>query len=158
MHLGCFESNGPLTVGFSATIERSDNKHLGEVWESVVYHKPLLEMIESGYLVDVRGIRIALAVDLDAITIRDGDFAEGELSAALENAHAPEHVAMAYLEHAATRKALAFFPSVALAREAATILNRYGVATGIVTGDTPIGERKATLDALRRGDLRVVTN
>ncbi len=158
LHLRCFEPDGPLTVGFSATCERSDNKHLGEVWQAVAYHMPLIEAIERGYLVDVKGIRVFLSLDLDSITIRDGDFAEGELSAALEDAHAPEHVASAYLEHAAGRKALAFFPSVQLAREAATVLNGRGVAAAAISGDTPPCERKATLEALRRGEVRVVSN
>ncbi len=158
IHLRCFEPAGPLTVGFSATCERSDNKHLGEVWEGVAYHMPLIEAIEKGYLVDVKGIRVFLSLDLDSIAIRDGDFAEGELSAALEDAHAPEHVASAYVEHAADRKALAFFPSVRLARESAAALDGRGVAAAAISGETPLAERKATLEALRRGEVRVVSN
>jgi superfamily II DNA or RNA helicase len=157
-HLRCFAPGGPLLVGFSATCERADNKHLGEVFAGVAYHKDLLEMIEAGYLVDVRGLRVELALDLDTITIRDSDFAEGDLSAALADAHAPEHVASAYLAHAADRKALAFFPSVALAREAAAVLVQNGIAAAVITGETPLDERRHTLAALRRGDVQVVSN
>ena len=87
-----------------------------------------------------------------------GDLADGDLGDELIAADAPEHVAAAYLEHAAGRRAIVFTPTVAVARLMADALNDAGVAAAWVSGETPRDERAATLGALRDGSVRVVAN
>jgi ATP-dependent helicase IRC3 len=116
-YLGCFKSDGPLTVGFTATPERADKVGLGEVWERIVYQKPLIDMIMSGYLSDLRAVRVSLQINLDQVHTRGGDFVESELESALLSADAPEHVVAVYQEHAVGRKALVFTPTVRVAHE-----------------------------------------
>ncbi len=52
--LGCFSDNGPLTVGITATAERTDGAALGSVCQEIVYQRGILQMISEGYLCDVR--------------------------------------------------------------------------------------------------------
>jgi ATP-dependent helicase IRC3 len=118
-HVGSLAPDGPLTTGFTATPERADKIGLGQVWEKIVYQKPLLDMIREGYLCDLRAVRVSLQVNLDAVHTRHGDFIESELEGAMLNADASIHVVQAYQDHAVGRKALVFTPTVRLAYEMA---------------------------------------
>ena len=111
-HCGAFQAQGPLVVGVTATPERHDKQALGEVFEQIVYQKSLLEMMQAGYLCDLRAIQVLLHADFDALHTRHGDFVEGELEEALLHANAPQHVLEAFQQHAADRKALCFTPCV----------------------------------------------
>src|SRR5262249_53884745 len=114
-HLGAFEPRDLLTLGVTATPTRGDRIGPDDIFEVIVYNRPILDMIESGYLADLRAIQVHLEADLDALRVRGGDFADDELGDALLEANAPEHAAAAYCEHAAGRKALIFTPTVSLA-------------------------------------------
>ena len=109
-HVGAFEDDGPLVVGVSATLERGDGTGLGDIFEAVTYEKTLLEMIEAGYLVDLRAIRVQVQADFNDVHVRRGDLAVDELSDMLDRADQPRQVAEAYREHASDRKGLVFTP------------------------------------------------
>jgi len=157
-HLGAFEDAGPLVVGFTATPERGDRVGLGCVFEEIVYRRTLLDMLRAGYLCDLRAVQVTLEADLSQVRVRGGDFAEGELAAALLEANAPEHVAEALGEHAAGRKMLVFVPGVELAYETAGALCAAGIRAEALDGTTPRDERWAILARLRSGQTRAVVN
>jgi superfamily II DNA or RNA helicase len=157
-HCGAYTPNGLVTIGATATPFRADGEDLLEVYEGVSYERDVLWGIANGYLVDVRAIRVMLAADLSRVHTRYGDFVEGELAAALEDADAPQEVVRGYQEHAAGRQALAYFPSVQLAEEAAHAFCQAGIPTAAVSGATPRPVRQAALADLRAGRVQVVTN
>jgi ATP-dependent helicase IRC3 len=157
-HVGSLGEGGPLTVGFTATPERADQVGLGQVWERIVYQKSLLEMITAGYLCDLRAVRVTLKADLDQVHTRGGDFVDSELESALLNADAPQHVVAAYQEHALSRKALVFTPTVRLAHDMATEFRNAGIAAEALDGKTPLDERRDILHRLRTGETSVVCN
>jgi ATP-dependent helicase IRC3 len=157
-YLGCFEPEGPLTVGFTATPERADKVGLGQVWDQIVYQKSLLEMITAGYLSDLRAVRITLKADLDQVHTRHGDFIDSELESVLLNADAPEHVVAAYQSHAQGRKALAFTPTVKMAHLVAEAFHDAGIGAEALDGKTPLDERRDILHRLRTGETDVVCN
>jgi superfamily II DNA or RNA helicase len=148
----------PLLLGVTATPERADNASLGEVWDEVVYSRSLLEMIRAGYLVDLRGLRVRLAVDFSRLRVSHGDFVDADAGAALTAADAPAHACAAYLEHAAGRKALLFTPTVDLAHLMAEAFRKRGVAAEAVDGSLPLEQRRAILARLRSGETKVVAN
>jgi ATP-dependent helicase IRC3 len=157
-HLGCFESDGPLTCGFTATPERGDKAGLGKVWQKIIFQKSLLEMILAGYLCDLRTVRVTLRTDLDQVHTRHGDFIDSELESALLNADAPKHVAAAYQEHAPNRKALVFTPTVRMAYAMAEAFQEAGVAAEALDGTTPMDERREILQRLHTGETMVLCN
>lgn len=157
--LGGFDlEQGPLVVGVTATPERGDRVGLGAVFEEIVYRRELLEMMQAGYLCDLRAVRVQVEVDLDQIRAREGDFAEDELGRALVESSAPEHALVAYRQHAEGRKALVFTPTVELARLMAQAFSEAGIAAGLLTGGTPHQERVATLASFRSGGIQVLAN
>jgi len=60
-------ADGPLVVGVTATPERGDRQSLRPVFDGIVYQKTLVEMMQAGYLVDLRAVQVLLQADLDAL-------------------------------------------------------------------------------------------
>jgi superfamily II DNA or RNA helicase len=153
-----WRTDGPLVVGVTATSERGDHHSLRPVFDRIVYQKTLLEMMQAGYLVDLRALQILLQADFDALRIQQGDFVEAELESLLLAANAPAQVLAAFQTHAAERKALLFTPTVALAYAMAETFCAAGIAAEALDGTTPLATRRAILHRLHTGDTRVVAN
>ena len=78
--LGAFD--GARTAGFTATLTREDGRHLGDVWQKVVYSRDILFGIRHNppYLTDVKGKRVTVdEFDLASVAKSRGDYQEGAL-------------------------------------------------------------------------------
>jgi ATP-dependent helicase IRC3 len=153
-----WRANGPLVVGVTATPERGDRQSLRPVFERIVYQKSLVEMMQAGYLVDLRAIQVLLQADFDALRTPHGDFVDAELESLLLAANAPAQVLAAFQAHAANRKALLFTPTVALAYAMAETFQRSGISAEALDGTTPLTTRHAILQRLHTGATRMVAN
>ena len=49
---------------------------LREVFQCIVYQKTLLEMMQAGYLVNLRAVQVLLQADFDTLRTQHGDFVE----------------------------------------------------------------------------------
>jgi ATP-dependent helicase IRC3 len=150
--------DGPLVVGVTATPERGDRQSLRPVFERIVYQKTLLEMMQAGYLVDLRALQVLLQADFDALRTAHGDFVDAELETLLLAANAPAQVLAVFQAHATDRKALLFTPTVALAYAMADTFQRAGIAAEALDGTTRLATRRAILQRLHTGETRVVAN
>ncbi len=79
-------------VGVTATPARGDRQSLRQVFDGIVYQKTLVEMMQAGYLVDLRAMQVVLQADFDALRTQHGDFIEAELETLLLEANAPVQV------------------------------------------------------------------
>ncbi|MFH8410691.1 DEAD/DEAH box helicase [Streptomyces sp. NPDC018019] len=155
-HFGAWR--GLPVAGFTATMTRADGG-LAEVWQEVVFTLDILDMIEDGYLCDVRGKRVIVqGLDLDAVRTRAGDLQDGQLGQALEDSDAGPVVARAYQEHAAGRPGVVFTPTVATAQSMAEAFTAAGIPAAAVWGDMGRDERAAVLDRYRSGEVQVLAN
>lgn len=155
-HFGAWR--GIPTAGFTATMTRTDGG-LAEVWEEVVFTLDILEMIEDGYLCDVRGKRITVpGLDLDSVKTRNGDLQDGQLGQALDDSGAAEVVAEAYRLHAGDRPGVVFTPTVETAQSMAEAFTAAGIPAAAVWGDMPKDDRAAVLDQYKAGTVQVLTN
>src|SRR5438105_11577059 len=68
---------GPLVVGVTATPERGDRQSLRPVFDRIVYQKSLVEMMQAGYLVDLRALQVLLQADFDALRTPARGFCRG---------------------------------------------------------------------------------
>lgn len=164
--MGAWSEFGPLTVGFTATPERDNGKTLG-VWERVVSYMSIREAIygdrkkgeEGGYLVPILpAVVVETKMDLGKVRKTGGDYSDGDLGTALEDAGAIEQIADAYKEHAADRKGVAFTPTVATAHHLAAELVKRGIPAEAVDGGTDPELRRAILRRLKTGQTQVVVN
>jgi ATP-dependent helicase IRC3 len=156
--LGCFNHDGPLTVGFTATPERTDDKQLGDVFEEIVYQLTILDGIRGGWLCDIRAKQVQLEADFSKLHVRAGEFRDEETAEMLLAADAPRHAAEAYGQHARDRKGVVFTPTVAVARAMAAAFTGAGIRAEAIDGEMPLEERRAILRRLETGETRVVPN
>lgn len=152
------EPGGPLLLGVTATPDRGDGKGLDDLFDEIVAVYDLLWGVRSGYLSDLRGLRVRLDLDLADVKVRRGDYAEGALGAEMEQAGGPDVVARAVAEHAADRRTIVFTPTVEMAQHTAERLRDRGVPAAAVWGAMPLEDRRATLDRFSAGEIRAVVN
>lgn len=156
--IGCFTDTGPLTVGVTATPHRGDRTSLDTVFQEVVYHRSITDMIAAGYLADLRALHVGVAANLDSLRIRNGDFLNDELETLLLGAEAPQSILDAFRKYAADRKALVFCPTVKVSHVVANTFMEAGIVAEAVDGTTPLDERRAMLRRFRSGSTRVMVN
>ena len=155
----CPGTPGPLLLGVTATPDRGDGKGLDDLFDEIVWNYDILWGIRSGYLADLRGLRVTLDhLDLSSVKIRRGDYEDGAAGRALEDAGAPEAIVRAWQEHAAGRRTLVFTPTVELARHVAEEFTVAGVPAGFVHAGTPLDERRGLLRAYSEGRVQVIAN
>lgn len=148
-----------LQLGVTATMARGDGVGLGSVWEDVVYRRSILWMISKGYLTDVRTVRVDLKeLDMAAVKASRGDWAAGDLGRALMEAEADTAIARAYKEHAGDRQGIVFTPTVDTAWATVDAMDRIGIVSEAVTGDTTAEERRELYEDYRRGHIKVLVS
>lgn len=157
--LGSFNSkNAPLTLGVTATPERGDKVGLDSVFQEIVYHCSLLEMVAEQYLSDLTWQEVKFNVDLDKVETRAGDFIEAQLIKALSKSDAPQQILYAFKTYAKNRKTLIFVPGVIIARSIAMLFKENGILCESIDGNLPSKERKGILSRLHTGETQVVIN
>lgn len=146
-------------LGVTATPQRLDGQGLAEWFgEEALYVYPIRDAIRDGVLVPVRSFKIKTGVDLDRVTTRGGDFAEGELAAAVNNAIRNRAVADAYLRHARGRRAICFAVDLEHVHALAGVFADLSVRTATVTGKDPIELPRRTLADFAAGSFDVLVN
>jgi len=156
---GCFEPGGTPAVGFSATLARSDSKGLGDVWEKVVQHIDILDLISDGWLVDVRGIKVVVDGESMADLKRTGkDFTDTSISEFMLTETAQKITVEAFLEHASDRQGMVFSPTKATARAFADTFNARGITSAAIWDGMPKTDRSLTLKRFEAGEIQVISN
>ncbi len=157
-HVGVFNERGPLTVGVTATPRRSDKQSLDAVFQEVVYHRSVGELIRAGFLCDLRALQVGVAADFDGLRTKSGDFLDEELETCLLRAEAPAVAVRAFLQYATERKAVVFTPTVRFSRVATRAFVCAGVVAEAIDSQTPRVERRKILARFRDGTTRVLVN
>lgn len=152
-------------LGVTATLSRSDDLALGDVFEDVVYRRTFGQSMRGEgnggrpTLVRPIGVRVTVDdLDLRKIKVARGDYQDGALGQALSDSMAPQMIAKAYRETCPDRQGISFAPTVDSARVIADALTAEGLCAELVHGGTPDRERSAILDAYRAGSVRVLSN
>lgn len=161
--LGAYDEGGPLVLGVTATLDRSDGAALGQIFEAVVDPRiglvDLIKHPEGPFLVPPRGVRVRIAgLDLDKIKRVAGDFSGSALGKAMSDAMAPQKIVEAWSEHCKGVPTIAFLPTVAISIEQAQAFRDAGVEAVHLDGTTPAPVRAAALEAFRRGEITVLCN
>ncbi len=157
--LGCFDRDWQGTLlGLTATAHRADGLPLGDVFDRIVYHRALPDLIEQGWLVPLRGFRIATTADLSGLSSGGMDFREEELAQAVDIEERNALVARSIQELARDRRTVAFCVTVGHARNLAKALRHLGVRASIVHGEMASVDRADVLQRFRDGAIEVLAN
>lgn len=147
-----------LLVGLTATPKRMDGQALGNVFQQVVFQRSLPTMIAAGYLCDLKAVRIKAGTSLVGVHTRMGDFAPGELEAAVNTEQRNRIIVASYKKYAAKGKAAAFCAGVQHSQDLAEAFRADGIKAAAVYGDMDPTDRRATLQAYAHGEIQVLTN
>jgi len=152
-------------VGYTATLSRSDQGKLGNVWQSVASSTYDIQWgISHGYLTDVQAYEIQVdGLDLDRVLTSRGDLAAGSLGNALIGSGAHHRAAEAYLDHArlsdgTLRQGIVFCPDVISTAAFTEAFLAAGIATAEITGATSDEDREKIYQGLADKSITVVTN
>lgn len=147
-----------LLIGLTATPFRLKKKEgMGDIFTDLVLGPLPGELIDKGWLAKPRYLSLSHA-DLKGVRTRAGDYAQGDLSARCNTGELIEKVLVEWFDHAQGKRTLAFCVDVAHAQAVAAAFRRRGVAAACVDGSTPLDERRHLYNALRDGDLTVLTS
>jgi DNA repair protein RadD len=148
-------------AGFSGTVFRLQGGSLvdGEEapFSAVSYRYTIVDGIRDGYLVPAFSVTVDDKIDSTKLKTRQGDFT-GESQDAQMLGLIDNHIAQMLVLGRDRRAWLVFEASTKAAKAMTARLNEWGVATGLVLGETPAGQRAATIAAYRAGRLRCLVN
>jgi len=148
----------PFLLGVTATVDRADGVGLDSVFEEITASIPMLELMQRGYLSDLRAIQVKIDADFNSLHTRHGDIVDSEASQLLMDADAPDHVATALRKHAPGRKSLIFTPTINVAEAMSDAVNDSGTAAAWLSGETPMSERHEILRAFHTGEIMSIAN
>lgn len=149
-----------LLTGWTATPARADGIPLARIFDKIVYERTVVWAIEQGYLCRVRARTIRTKVDISNLHTRAGDFAESELSKAVNTDWRNSMIISAVENHAADRRSILVFcvdkaHAMAMTRQ---FQKRGHDAEYVLDRDPPEAVRRERIRRFREGTLRVLIN
>ena len=141
-------------LGVTATPFRTDQLKLSKIFQRNVYTKTLLDLIEEGYLTDIRVRTLPITVDLSEVRIEQGDYRDDDLGHALEPAM--EKLADIVARKFRHRKLVAFCPLRETSRQWTEALRRRKLPAAHIDGES--ADRAKILDAFARNEIRFLSN
>lgn len=148
-----------LVLGLTATPSRGDKQGLEEVYEEIVHHTSLLDLMREGYLARLSGLRVPTQTSLEGVASQRGDFVLGQLEERVNTEERNNLIVEAWRQHAQDRvRTVAFCVDVAHAYALRDSFREGGIRAEAILGDTPADERKEILAAFHRGEVPVLTN
>ncbi|KAI0708257.1 P-loop containing nucleoside triphosphate hydrolase protein [Earliella scabrosa] len=151
----------PYIIGFSATFSRNDRLALGTVFEEVVYHRDLLNLIEEKWLCDVRFTVAPAEMNLSRVSTNwtDGDFNATQLAEVVNTDDLNEEIVRVWRERAGDRKStLVFCVNIAHVQDVTAAFREAGIDARFVYGRTAQARRQELVEAFRAGEFPVMVN
>ncbi|KAI7853093.1 P-loop containing nucleoside triphosphate hydrolase protein [Circinella umbellata] len=82
-HFNSTETDHVFIWGCSATVRRHDGIALEGIFDKIVYHTDLLQMMEAGWLSPIKVTTVQTSVDISNVATRNDDFQQGQLARAV---------------------------------------------------------------------------
>jgi superfamily II DNA or RNA helicase len=151
-----------FTLAVTATDHRMDNRPLhgseSAIFEDVVFRYPLRQAVADGWLVDLRGFRVATGVDLSGVKTQLGDYNTAQLARAV-NVEKRNWIAFQHwAEIASGRRTIVFCVDVAHATDVAELFRSQGFDAESVDGTMKPEHREAIMHRFQTGKTQVLVN
>lgn len=151
-----------FTLGVTATDHRMDNKPLhgeaGAIFEDVVFRFGLRDAVREGWLVDLKGYRVATDVDLSSIKSLGGDYNQSQLARAVNTQERNYTAYRHWREVAGDRRTIIFCVDVQHAKDVAELFRSHHVAAEHVDGTMKMDQREGILRRFNSGRTQVLVN
>ena len=150
-------------VGFSATFERTDGKSLSEVFQKIVYHKEILDMIDNKWLCESKFTTVDVKADFSKIegTSVGKDFDLGKLSKVMNVPEINQVILATYLEKKnehGLKSSLLFGIDIAHLKALHEVFESNGVKSMYVTSETKKYDRESIIEDFKTGKIEVLMN
>ncbi len=151
-----------FTLGVTATDHRMDNKPLhgaaGAIFEDVVFRFGLRDAVREGWLVDLKGYRVATDVDLSSIKSLGGDYNQGQLARAVNTQERNYTAYRHWREVAGDRRTIVFCVDVQHAKDVAELFRSNHIDAEHVDGTMKADQREGILRRFDSGRTQVLVN
>lgn len=129
------------------------------VFEKMVYHFPMDEAIEGGWIVEPKGHIVKSETDLSNVKTRLGDFEQKGMSDAVDNAERTLEAIQGWKDAGADdRSTVVFCASVEHAHHSKELFEKAGYTAGVVDGATDKLLRFKLFDDFASGRVQVLCN
>jgi DNA or RNA helicases of superfamily II len=128
-------------LGVTATPIRTDGTGMGEVFDKIVEGPTVSDLIEGGYLTEPKIYAPKTKIDLSGVKTRGGDYAKGDLAAAMDKPTITGDAVSYYRKLADGVPAVAFCVSVDHAKHVAADFSSAGYSAEAVYGGHPDRDR-----------------
>lgn len=150
-------------IGFTATPFRMTTGMLtdgeGRLFTDIAYDIGIGDLVRDGYLAPLVSKAAVTQADLSDVRTSGGEFVMASAEHALNRDALTEAALDEVMRYGADRrKWLVFCAGVAHAEQVAAIMNRRGINTRCITGETVPMVRDTAIAQFRRGELRALTN
>jgi superfamily II DNA or RNA helicase len=152
--------NGKL-IGFTATVKRTDGVALKNVFEKIVFYKPIKYFIDNNFLVKPRSIEIKVDIDLSKAKISratDDFLFNSELRSALNSSNWKFALLNAWLDNAKGKQTIAFCASVEHSQELCQAFQNTGFIAAHIDATTNFEDRNRILQDFKNKKIQVITN
>lgn len=150
--------SGCIIVGNSATPCRLDGKGLDYLFDEMVEARPMRWLIEHGRLSDYVIYSAPHQADLSEVKKRAGDYATGELEAAMDKPQLIGDAADHWKRYANGLRTICYCISIKHSKHTADHFNANGIPAIHVDGETPQEELKRAIAGFADGKYMVLCN
>src|SRR6266487_1162241 len=92
-----------FVLGVTATPDRLDGQRIEQIFGEPIYQAEIANMIEQGYLCDLRAIAVKTETSLDTLHIKAGDYQVEELAGLIDSQERNQQIVEAYRSHCTGR-------------------------------------------------------
>jgi ATP-dependent helicase IRC3 len=156
-YFGCFDpQRRTRLIGVTATPNRTDGKGLGSVFQRIAAVYGIKELVDQGYLVAPRAVRVNTRTDLSQVKMTAGDFNLGQLEDAVNTEDRNELIVASYKRFAPDRQGMVFTTGVEHAKTLADLFNSYSIPSAAIWGAMGDNAKDEVLTKFDRGDLQAL--
>lgn len=147
-----------IRIGFTATPIRLNRGGLGEVYQDLITSVSTKWLIENHYLAPYKYYSVKLADASGLHTSSTGDYKQNEVAELMQDKEIYGDTVKQWERLAKGKKTIVYCASVEAAEKTAEQFCISGYSSIALSAKTPEKERKAAMDAFRRGDITVLCN
>ena len=149
-------------IGLTATPYRAGHGLITDkpaIFDAIIKPVSLEELINKGRLATIRSKNTTLKIDVSGVRLCGGDYAKAELQDKVDKKDQNAKIVSEVIARAGDRKSWLFFcAGTEHAEHMAEELRLQGIPSECVTHKTSKTDREKTIQRLRSGELRSVTN
>lgn len=153
-----YDDPAKLLLGCTATPGRSDNQGLEMLFDKIVFARDLRDMIEKGWLANLRAFRVDTTVDISDVGVSRGDFSVGELEKTVNTPARNRLIVEKYKEIGQGLPGIAFSVDVQHSNDLAEAFRQDGIEAYAISGSTPAADRRKLIQMYAEGTVKVLVS